>query len=101
MVEDICPFTDGYAGYPVSPHPSHLTNVNGTLFFTASDGFQGTELWKSDGTVSGTVMVGDINPGDGSSFPSNLTSVYGALFFKAYPSYDSGGLDCCTILRRI
>src|SRR4051812_33240487 len=37
--------------------PAHLTDVNGTLFFTASDGRLGLELWKSDGTAAGTVMV--------------------------------------------
>ena len=44
---------------------SSLTNVNGTLFFAADDGTNGTELWKSDGTAAGTVLVKDINPGGG------------------------------------
>ncbi len=39
-----------------------LTNVNGTLYFQASDGTNGTELWKSDGTSAGTVQVRDIRP---------------------------------------
>ena len=43
--------------------PVRLTNVNGTLFFAADDGTNGKELWKSDGTAAGTVMVKDINPG--------------------------------------
>ena len=43
--------------------PGNLTNVNGTLFFTANDGTHGYELWKSDGTAAGTVLVKDINPG--------------------------------------
>ena len=37
--------------------------MNGTLFFTANDGSGGTELWKSDGTAAGTVLVKDICPG--------------------------------------
>src|SRR5437764_7940896 len=40
-----------------------LVNVNGTLFFSADDGVHGQELWKSDGTAAGTVLVSDINPG--------------------------------------
>ncbi len=64
--------------------PSYLTNVNGTLFFQASDGTNGLELWKSDGTAAGTVLVKDINPGAGSASPSNLTIVNGMLFFQAY-----------------
>src|SRR5262249_43701572 len=52
--------------------PQHLTNVNGILYFASDDGFgsggHGPELWKSDGTTAGTVLLKDINPG-GASFP--------------------------------
>ena len=34
-----------------------LTNVNGTIYFRASDGTAGYELWKSDGYGAGTVLV--------------------------------------------
>ena len=46
-----------------TPAPT-LTGVGGTLFFTADDGTHGRELWKSDGTEAGTVLVKDIHPGD-------------------------------------
>jgi ELWxxDGT repeat protein len=47
---------------------------NGTLYFIADDGVSGEELWKTDGTDAGTVLVKDINPGAGGSGPDRLTS---------------------------
>jgi ELWxxDGT repeat protein len=57
--------------------------VGSTLFFTANDGVNGTELWKSDGTAAGTVLVKDINPLSFGTYPSNLTAVGSTLFFTA------------------
>ncbi len=64
-------------------YPLNLTNVNGTLFFTANDGINGVELWKSDGTAAGTVLVKDINIGGGWSQPEYLTAVGNVLYFSA------------------
>ena len=47
--------------------PDNLTNVNGTLFFTAYDDSTSEELWKSDGTAAGTVLVKDIRTGPSGS----------------------------------
>lgn len=66
-----------------SSSPADFTDVNGTLFFTAITATAGRELWKSDGTAAGTVLVKDINPGSGFSFPSSLTNVNGTLYFAA------------------
>jgi ELWxxDGT repeat protein len=63
--------------------PSFLTNVSGTLYFSATEGLHGSELWKSDGTAAGTVMVKDIVPGSGSSSPFDLAAVNGVLEFYA------------------
>ena len=64
-----------------------LTNVNGTLFFTASDGIHGSELWKSDGTSAGKVMVKNIHPGTGqdgaAASPRYLVNINGTLYFSA------------------
>ena len=60
-----------------------LTNVNGTLFFQGDDGVHGYELWKSDGTEAGTVMVKDIYEGSQGSSPGLMTDVGGTMFFAA------------------
>ena len=67
----------------VSSSPSEITDVNGIAFFTADDGVHGAELWRTDGTASGTSLVADINPGGDSSSPTELTAVGGTLFFRA------------------
>ncbi len=75
-----------------SSNPNSLTDINGTLFFSADDGSSGRELWKSDGTEAGTVLIKDINPGSGSSIastfnpeenPVQLTDVNGTAYFLA------------------
>lgn len=37
--------------------PTGLINVNGTVYFNANNRISGGELWKTDGTDAGTVMV--------------------------------------------
>jgi ELWxxDGT repeat protein len=73
LVKDIDPRGD--------PSPRWLTNVDGTLFFTADDGRSGFELWKSDGTAAGTIRVTGMGPR--TSNPAFLTNVNGTLFFAA------------------
>ena len=52
-------------------------------FFGESDSTNGTELWKSDGTATGTVLVADIDHGNAGYWPNNLTNVNGTLYFSA------------------
>ena len=42
---------------------SDPVNLDGALYFTASNGVTGREPWKSDGTTAGTVIVKDLNSG--------------------------------------
>jgi ELWxxDGT repeat protein len=73
-----------------SSSPVSLTDVNGTLYFAATDGTNGVELWKSNGTNAGTQMVADINPGSASSTPRNLRLVNDGSFARLYFSADNG-----------
>lgn len=59
-------------GSPGSDDSYNYAIVAGTdlFYFWANDGIAGKELWKSDGTEAGTIMVKDINPGAGSGAPT-------------------------------
>jgi len=63
--------------------PAELTCSGDQLYFVATDDRTGVELWRSDGTDAGTVLVSDINAGIASSSPARLTDVNGVLFFRA------------------
>jgi ELWxxDGT repeat protein len=77
---------------------SDLTNVNGVLYFAATDANNGRELWRSDGTAEGTFRATDLNPqaplgsGLGNANPANLIydSSRSLLFFTA-SNWQSGG----------
>src|SRR4051812_27146799 len=73
LVEDINTGTNG-------SNPSAPVNANNIVLFAASDGINGTELWRTDGTDTGTSLVKDIVAGTSSSSPSELTNVNGTWF---------------------
>lgn len=68
-------------------HEPALTNLAGTLFFLADDGVNGLEIWKSDGSEAGTVLVSDFS---GQAVPlqiytrARLTPFGGRLVFRAF-----------------
>ncbi len=96
LVRDIRP-EERQNGRPVnlSSSPLELVDVDGTLFFTADDGVNGRELWRSDGTADGTQLVKDITEGEDSTFPaqgnrrSNFTDVDGTLYFSVGSGFGS------------
>ena len=117
LLKDISPgvFENGYYGTstPYTSAPSSLTAVDGKLFFSANDNQNGKELWMSDGTTNGTVIVRDIFAGEGyqypygegplQSFPNQLTNVDGKLFFTAVDQngeelWMSDGTEAGTVL---
>ncbi len=73
--------TAGFQYYdPVTPE---YTVLGGRLYFRAWDPDHGFELWRTDGTAAGTVLVRDVAPGDTSSDPQGLVAAGGRLWFSA------------------
>ena len=81
---------------PVSYTLNGITNTNPSfprnftegpdrrIYFSASDGTTGDELWVTDGTASGTLLVADILAGTGNGAPRGLVNAGANLFFSAF-----------------
>lgn len=68
--------------------PSYAWAVaGGNLYFASNAGLDQSggimELWKSDGTADGTMLVKDIRPGRSGGFPEQLTAVGNVVYFTA------------------
>jgi ELWxxDGT repeat protein len=85
MLKDIAtqPTELGGVAYTPASYPMMFHEVNGQVYFVASQTETGQELWVTDGTSDGTHLVADINPGTASSAPANLTDLAGKLYFSA------------------
>ncbi len=57
--------------------------MNGGFVFTAETAANGRELWFTDATTGGTVLIKDIFAGSGSSYPGDFYLLGGTLFFSA------------------
>ncbi|HTI49465.1 MAG TPA: ELWxxDGT repeat protein, partial [Planctomycetaceae bacterium] len=80
--------------WPFNSSPQSLTNVAGTLYFTADDGVHGRELWKSNGTPEGTTMVTDI---PGNFDVGILANINGTLYLSANGLWKSDGTAAGTV----
>lgn len=68
-------------------NPAFFCTYNNAVYFSAFRTVDGRELWKTDGTEAGTVLVKDIAAGDGA--PSGLIVHNGSLYFSAYHPNDN------------
>lgn len=79
-----------------------LIVVGNTLYFTATNGTSGFELWKSDGTTVGTEIVKNIAADPAGSFPTNFVEMNGLVYFIATGAtgvqiWQSNGTDAGTV----
>ena len=99
LVDDINPGSGNGLG------STSFIAVGDKLFFTASDGTHGVELWVSDGTLQNTFMVKDINAtalnnGDARIFTGGWQVVDGVLYFLAQDFASGGDTTSATQLWR-
>src|SRR5262245_31934145 len=75
-------------------NPGKFARLGSTVFFAATDTANGTELWTTDGTTAGTMLVRDIQLGPNSSAPDCLQVYQGKMIFTA--SEESTGTQLWT-----
>jgi len=63
--------------------------AGGSFFFRTNDGIHPDQLWKTDGTPAGTILI---HPGTHVSPPGNFTELNGNLLFTAYDGDSGSGL---------
>ncbi len=68
-----------------STAPPRVVALGNKVIFAADDGVNGREIWASDGTAGGTVMLADCNPGFASGLNWNdpIVACAGYVFFSA------------------
>ncbi|MDF9797210.1 ELWxxDGT repeat protein [Catalinimonas alkaloidigena] len=104
LVKDINP--GSHHGFREDPYNNitYLTIFKEEIYLIADDGIHGLELWKSNGTEVGTVMVKDINNGSNESGISEWTEFNGELYFSAqdgdntYELWKSDGTEDGTLM---
>ena len=90
MVKDINSGSDSSVNVQYLLPETFFAAIGDTVYFIADDGTNGRELWKSDGTSSGTVMVKDIRSGYQDSIASSTHLMATVLGNTLYFSADDG-----------
>ena len=99
IIKDIRPGAN--SGMSTATDPE-FTLLNNEIFFVAEDGTTGDELWKTNGTSAGTMLVANIANGNNYSLPEQLVVMKGVLYFRAqtpakgYELYRSDGTTAGT-----
>src|SRR5262249_53836235 len=68
---------------PAASSPGGLTAFGDALLFSASQPATGNELWRTDGSAAGTLLVKDVNPGTAGGVGA-IRAAAGQIFFVGY-----------------
>ncbi len=91
MVYDVDPATNPTA----SSYPAYFTILNGKLYFSADATIFGQELWGTDGTDEGTIIVEDLKTGLGANgWVQKLNMYNNRLYFVGEETEDNFQLWC-------
>ena len=85
LLKDLNPTThpavDGYPAGGNGSNPSSFTCMDGIAYFFARSATGERELWRSDGTAGGTLLVKPIGPSDYNSWPPRPVRVGHQIYF--------------------
>ncbi len=73
-------------------NPDNLIEYKGKVYFSAREATTGIELWVTDGTPGGTMLLKDINPGTDASSPLDFVIYNDLLYFTANDGTNSSEL---------
>ena len=59
-----------------------LVKIGNAVYFSADDGVNGVELWRSDGTATGTSMIKNAGSATATVAPQNFAAIGNILYYK-------------------
>ncbi len=102
LVKNINPTGDAF-DITVKANTKPFISNGKYLYFVADNGKDGREVYRTDGTDAGTIMLKDINSGNNNSLATGFTVFKNEVYFSAYDGkadglYRTNGTAAGTVL---
>jgi ELWxxDGT repeat protein len=88
LLKDLYPGT----ATTLSSGASEFAALGSEVIFRACDSEHGCELWKTNGTAAGTVLVADLWRGEGSGYPTGFVPSGTRVFFRTCDGFQGTSL---------